>query len=373
MSFSARAAAFVKFWLFSLAIALALLGPGLAHADGFRPFDRIVVFGDSLSDSGNLYAIGLAQDPPIQPGGPNNNWGIDTLGEWLSLIPAQAYVSGRLSNGPTWVELVGTALNRGQNVRPAFATTDLHALNFAVAGATASGLGPLPEQFELRGQVAAYVARTAQIGTTSDTLYVIAIGGNDVRAAADSLSDPDAETTPDTVFTAAINGLRESILALKSKGAQKILLWNAPNLGRSPAIHRVAALGPCAGLSEPVRSLCVQGVADFFMGLSADYNARLDNLLLEGELQGIEFLRFDAFGLLDPIQAHPRRYGLTTATEACIRPSWPDFGVITPFPHRCPFPDRFFFWDGIHPTRAGHAIIAVLVGKELVRAALHDH
>jgi len=24
----------------------------------------------------------------------------------------------------------------------------------------------------------------------------------------------------------------------------------------------------------------------------------------------------------------------------------------------CPRPDRFLFWDGIHPSRAGHAILA---------------
>ena len=41
-------------------------------------------------------------------------------------------------------------------------------------------------------------------------------------------------------------------------------------------------------------------------------------------------------------------------------------------PFRCAQPDRHFFWDGIHPTRAGHAVIALLVGKTLVGAVLHD-
>lgn len=77
------------------------------------------------------------------------------------------------------------------------------------------------------------------------------------------------------------------------------------------------------------------------------------------------------FALLKPwlfsivLQGNPRRYGLGDATEACIRPN-----VALLF--RCAQPDRHFFWDGIHPTRAGHAIIAFLVGKTLVTAVLQD-
>ena len=37
-------------------------------------------------------------------------------------------------------------------------------------------------------------------------------------------------------------------------------------------------------------------------------------------------------------------------TSACVTPS------VAPF--NCSSADEFLFWDGIHPTKAGHAILA---------------
>jgi outer membrane lipase/esterase len=51
---SARA----KSWLASILLAFVAFAPGWAAADDLRrPFDRIVVFGDSLSDPGNAFAL----------------------------------------------------------------------------------------------------------------------------------------------------------------------------------------------------------------------------------------------------------------------------------------------------------------------------
>ena len=93
---------------------------------------------------------------------------------------------------------------------------------------------------------------------------------------------------------------------------------------------------------------------------SVGYNTGLAQYLnaLDG-LPGIEIIRFDAFATLEAIVAHPLRYRLQNATDACIAP-------FTPLPSRCANPDRYFFWDGIHPTRAGHAIIAIEAGKALI-------
>jgi outer membrane lipase/esterase len=360
-SFTTRAVAFAKLWLFSFVVIAGLVAPGLGRADGL-PFDRLVVFGDSVSDSGNLFALGPALGLDA-PGSPSNNWSMNTDEELLTLIPGQAYISRRLSNGPAWVELLGTALGRARNAKPAFGSTDPHALNFAVAGATASNLGPLPDFLDLSGQIGAFLARADQIRTTSHTLYVIAIGGNDMRAAAEVAPDPDAVAM---VFGAALESLGANIVALYGHGARKILIWNAPDLGRTPAIKRLAAFR-CSPLPPEQQQPCIQAIAQGITGLSVAFNAALENLLAGLEQQlGIEFIRFDAFGLLEPIQENPRRYGLANAEDPCIQiqPFFPVAGT-------CAHPDRHFFWDGIHPTRAGHAIIAFLNGKALVHA-LHD-
>jgi outer membrane lipase/esterase len=115
------------------------------------------------------------------------------------------------------------------------------------------------------------------------------------------------------------------------------------------------------------------GIAGLATALSAGYNQNLAGVLQGLEaLPDIEIVRFDAFALLADVQANPARFGLGDATTACIQPNVPAFGFPSAPPFRCAQPDRHFFWDGIHPTRAGHAIVAFLVGKELVKAAVHD-
>jgi phospholipase/lecithinase/hemolysin len=67
-------------------------------------------------------------------------------------------------------------------------------------------------------------------------------------------------------------------------------------------------------------------------------------------LPGSRFDRLDAYQLLNAIVAAPAAFGLTSVTTACVTPN------VAPF--TCGNPDGFLFWDGIHPTRAGHAILA---------------
>ena len=47
----------------------------------------------------------------------------------------------------------------------------------------------------------------------------------------------------------------------------------------------------------------------------------------------------------------PGDFGLTDVEDSCLA-----FGVVQGAV--CERPDRYLFWDGEHPTRAGHHIIA---------------
>lgn len=350
MAFSARV-------LYCTLVAFALFAPLQAGADGrHRQPDRIVVFGDSLSDPGNAFALNggvTVAAPDYGMGGISNG-----IPEVITLIPDAPYSSRHFSNGQTWIELLGAAIGLGAYVQPAVAGALIgpdggKAANYAVGGARAAGAGPT----DLGAQVGLYLS-DARNRASSRALYVIAIGGNDIR---DALAAED----PSVPIGAALSAVGQSVQRLYQAGARNFLIWNVPNLGRTPAIQRLDAVACPPSLP----GCLVNGAKAASMGYNAGLNLVVQGL---GALPGIDIVPFDTFGSLEAIAAHPGRFGLLDASTACIQPNVPQFGFPSASPFRCAQPDRWFFWDGIHPTRAGHAIIAFLVGKALVVDALQD-
>lgn len=54
---------------------------------------------------------------------------------------------------------------------------------------------------------------------------------------------------------------------------------------------------------------------------------------------------------------NPQDSGLVNSTDTCVTPEQP--------PYACRTPDSYAFWDGVHPTRATHGIIADVVAQAL--------
>jgi phospholipase/lecithinase/hemolysin len=160
----------------AIILALALVLPTAVAASQFT---HIVVFGDSLSDDGNLFAL----DP--------------------SEVPAAKYYQGRFSNGLVWVEYLAAA-----------DLLDADLVNNAYGGATTDGSSPPG----LGQQVATYTAAAA---AQPDALYVIWIGANDFLGGA---SD----------FRASAANIETALEDLASFGALHILVVDLPDLGAIP-------------------------------------------------------------------------------------------------------------------------------------------
>ena len=331
-------------------LSLSLLFSGWAAAD--FTYDGLVVFGDSLSDSGNKYVVtGLSNTPPYNL--------LDPF-----LVPDGPYTKGGLhhSNGKTWVEQYAKPLGLGGMVRPALRNPG-EATNYAYGGARARDASATSPNLHLPGQVTTFLADTGGVASP-DALHVIFIGGNDIA--------PDAVTAFATMDPAvgigiiidAFVSVGDRMVELYMAGARKFLIMNVPDMGLIPAMNpplnvpQASGLGTCLSVlynyGSPLPFPYDQFCPPFPSGIPG-LDAVLDQL--EVNLRGIEIIRFDMFERLRQIVEFPEDFGLLNGSGHCVMPEVPPFA--------CKNPDDYVFWDGTHPTKAVHAIIANEVGMVL--------
>src|SRR4051794_10258603 len=173
---------------FSLA-AVLIFGAALADCAAAGPFFNLVVFGDSLSDIGNI-----AAQPFINTPGPY-------------------YWNGRFSNGPVYAETLATGLGLpALNRSTASGGTD-----YAYGGAKTTGTAFPDSLFvkDIDDQVNAYLSSH---NGSANTLYVVFAGANDLLDGQTNMSVP-------------VGSLQPSMERLYPGGARQFLVINLPPLG----------------------------------------------------------------------------------------------------------------------------------------------
>jgi phospholipase/lecithinase/hemolysin len=299
-------------------LVLALGVPDLAAAE--RPYERIIVFGTSLSDSGNAFALrGGTNTPP--------DYVVDPF-----LVPSAPYARGghHFSDGATWVEQFARSIGLAGSVSPAFRASSERATNYAVGAARAYSDG---RNVNLSDQVNAFLQDFDGVAP-SGALYVIEFGGNDVRDALVAFSQGQ---NGGAIIQAGVVSIAQHVAVLHAAGARNFLVWSVPDVGLTPAIRTLDSISP--------------GAAAFARQLTQAFNGALNGALVQlAGLPGIQIARLDAFALISAIVADPAGFGLINVTTACITPGVPPF--------TCQNADDFLFWDGIHPTKAAHGIVA---------------
>jgi phospholipase/lecithinase/hemolysin len=307
------------------ALALSLTGHAAA-------FDKIVVFGDSLSDSGNAYNIVGAATPgaefPPPPNNQRNSNGLvaveylaQTLG--ITLLPSTVSggtnyaVSGALT-GPRTALFPSPPIPGGVSV-----TTENYGA--IVYGPLAQ---PLQVGTSLVSQVGQFIS-TAQPVDPQNTLFVVWGGANDF------FFDPQASTVSN-----AVTNIVGSIGALAQVGARHFLVPGLPDLSLTPGILAQEAGAP--GL----------GIGAGFQALSLGFNQALQGSLVSFEgsagvqFSGLDITYFDVNASLQAVLANPLSLGLTNVTQGCN-------DVF--FLETCANPDAYLFWDPVHPTDKVHA------------------
>jgi phospholipase/lecithinase/hemolysin len=292
-----------------------------ARATSKAPYDGIVTFGTSLSDSGNAFVLlGDQNGPP--------SYHVD---EWL--VPFSPYTRGghHLTNGATWIEQFAQSIGLARSANPSLRGNGVYATNYAVGGARSYQDGV---NFNLPLQVAAYLNDHGGRASGA-SLYVFEMGSNDVRDAL--LAYPGNPALADQILQTAVTSIAQSIAILHAAGARHFLVWKVPDLSVTPAVRAAEAHVP--------------GTAFLANWLTQQFNARLAEAVAQLELVlAVEIPELDVFSLIQQVAASPSAFGLRDVTNPCITPD------VAPFV--CQQPDDYFFWDGIHPTHAAHAIIA---------------
>ncbi len=216
-----------------LLAALTLLGASVA-AHAADPYSNAFYFGDSLSDTGNIFAL---------TGG---------------ATPAAPYYSGRFSNGPVWAEYLASGIGL-----PATSTASLAGgNNYAFGGARLSG-GSIPS---VLAQIGSFTSGLAALDPNA--LYVVVGGGNDMRDARSTFQTMDAVGAAGRLAaaTAAANNLKAAIGQLAAKGAHNVLISNLPDLGNTPEAVGLGLVAPSSDASLQFNSL-LGGVVNYGQGL----------------------------------------------------------------------------------------------------------
>lgn len=288
--------------------------PGLSQAQ--TGYEDVFIFGDSVSDSGNIYLMtGLTTKSPYP------------------LVPTYPYTIGghHYSNGKTWVETFAKGLNDATGGKASRANPGKNG-NYAHGGARGRNntLHPSPDSLE---QAQMFIADYN--GAPSDALYVVQFGGNDVRDALGAAQDDPSLDASLGILFAAADEVGATIQTLYNAGARNFLVANSPNLANAPAIRfQDEVIGFLTGL---------------FVGT---YNGVLEgNLLALQANPDIVIHRFNMYEFTNELVDNPGNFGLTNVTAPCLN-------FLVESGGKCENPEGYLFWDGLHPTAVAHKAIA---------------
>lgn len=291
------------------------------------PSGPIYFFGDSLTDDGNLAELlrGLVAEPALR---------------------AYTGAGGRLSNGPTYAELVDDLLGLPPGG------------NYALAGAEAGGsqsLGDLIVELGMGGallvpdtdprldldtnlgaQVDRFAADTAGTPPQDATGFILA-GSNDFFNILDPADAP-------AVLARAVQGTLSAAAELLAAGLEEVVVATLP----------VPLFFPAFGTLDPVELAEINALSAAHTAALADGIARLRDL-------GLAVRLLDMRPISDAIAEDPSGFGLIAPYHLTLETGAPE--ELARYDE-----DQVAFWNPLHPSAATHGILAAYTSFALGHA-----
>lgn len=295
--------------------------------------NRIVAFGDSLSDTNNFF----------------------NGARWLTAPSKTNYYSGRFTNGKNWLDYLSDRFK-------------LPVYNWAIAGAATvdydiikgkSGYWPeggVPKINGIRSQVDSWIrymdtsfmgdddVNSNQFYNPKNTLFTLLVGGNDLLQYG-------------TPVATMIFEEEQTLVNLIHHGAKNILLSTVPDVSTSPVLSlRKSDQNDPKTDRDKIHEQLIR-FNDEVKKLAAKLQASY------GDTINIQV--FDAYAVVRAIVKNPEHYGVTNTTDSCLEVTSEATGTYyseTEMRLSCSSAsnkaDNFVYWDLIHPTTAMHKILA---------------
>ena len=302
----------------STILSITLLISSLAYAAEHN-YERLYVFGDSLSDAGNVANTEARND------------------------------GGRFSNGPVWNEYLAKMLNipvptKSKNYQ-AGETPEAGNTNFFYAGAmtdagTTGVLIPIVKQ-QIEGSQRNNYVGFNRYGTNFSNTDLVSIWGGANNLFFSGQVIIKAQYAQEATQTA--NELADSIELLVSLNASNIIVFNLPDIGSTP----------CYASSS---NQAAQDGATLF---STTYNTVLETRIadIEATHGDLNLIYIDTFTIFSDLLTDPSIGGFTNTDDALTEAYDTDPNVDQ---------SQHLFYDDVHPTTAGHEYIAKVVYSKIV-------
>ena len=282
-------------------------------------FSAVYAFGDSLSDAGNVSLLTLRNVPV---GG--------------------VYSGGRFSNGNVWVQ--DLAQNLGLPApKPSLAGGTDYAYGGAQTGATSVHAA---NPSDLPAQLGQFVASVPNPSPTA--LYTVWAGSNDILDIANSAQTPEQQQAS---VQQAVNNEVGFIDGLIVHGAKNIVVLGVSDLSQTPYEQ-----------ARPTSSAASSSLAQAY---NTDLGTALHQIMASGAAS-IDYI--NTYAMLDAASANPSAYGFTNVTQPVWTGNLTDSNSGT-LAASGAAQNGYLYFDNLHPTAAGHALLAAGVTQSLTATA----
>ncbi|KAI6703680.1 hypothetical protein NL676_012816 [Syzygium grande] len=306
----------------------------------------ILVFGDSSVDPGNNNRLQTTMKSNFLP------YGRDFF---------NGHPTGRFCNGRLATDFIAEALGYTKAI-PAFLDPKLtrsellHGVSFASAAsgyddftANISSVLPVSKQLEYflhyKLHLSKLVGGKKAEDIINNAVFIMSMGTNDFLQ--NYYLDPTRpkQYSLQAYLTFLSSCMSRDIQEMHRLGARRLVIVGVPPLGCMPLVKTLMDT-----------KTCYQDYNKISFSFNFLIRRKLDSLR---KSIGLKTSFVDAYAVIQDAINRPNRYGLTETSKGCCGTGTVEYGDTCKGLTTCSEPEKYVFWDAVHPTEKMYKIVAL--------------